>query len=101
MSTVEFNDLREYFDTHGRLENVDAARLNDAPVGSYLLMDASRNGEADHSGMLLDYDRGTGKVWSLEGNYRNEVKVVDKQAELASPHPRYLKIGYITSGIWK
>ncbi len=56
--------------------------------GDYLAMDTDSDGDINHSGMMLAWDTDLQKVWTVEGNSGNEVKV-----NLRSPGVHIKKVG--------
>ncbi|MBF0104639.1 MAG: putative metal-binding motif-containing protein [Deltaproteobacteria bacterium] len=47
-----------------------------AQVGDYIPMDTDDDGKANHSAMYLAYDSQNNTVWTLEGNFDNNVQVI-------------------------
>jgi hypothetical protein len=70
-STVE--KLMDFFGDRGELRT--AREVPAASPGDYLAMDSDEDGDLNHSGMFLAFDRAQGIVWTLEGNSGNEVQV--------------------------
>jgi hypothetical protein len=53
-----------------------------AERADYVAIDEDGDGDADHSTMFLAYDLTTGKVWTLEGNKGNYVRVKERVPDL-------------------
>lgn len=68
--------LTNYFTTHKGMEPASAIPEK-ARRGDYLSMDGDNSGAANHSGMFLAFDKDDEGdfVWTLEGNYGNQIKV--------------------------
>jgi hypothetical protein len=97
--------LMDFFYDHAQLHSA-----TEIPVGSpgdYLPLDPEGDGSASHSAMFLAYDSFSGKVWTLEGNWGNEVQVKKRTGDWGMPVPDgkrgnvMKRLGHISPSMWR
>jgi hypothetical protein len=102
---TSYSGLIGYFERNDSLR--EASVIPSASIGSYLPLDTNQDGRVNHSAMLLAYDSGTGKVWTLEGNYGNQVDVVKRTADWNASIPAgkvgrvFGNVGLISAAMWQ
>jgi hypothetical protein len=99
-SQNDVGDMRDYFRSYDSWK--DAYLIPEvAGPGDYLYLDTDVDGDGNHSGMFLAYDRSQDLpvVWSLEGNFGNRVRVVQRYADWIPVERVIRQFGYITQAM--
>jgi hypothetical protein len=92
--------MRDYFEDYDSFYAASEIPARAAP-GDYLYLDTNEDGTVNHSAMYLAYDTSVvpARVWSLEGNSGNEVRVRTRNTDWNTATPVFLSHGYITNSM--
>jgi len=101
----DVEDLRSYFSGYGSLYVASEIPTRAGP-GDYMALDTVEDGrvaddDRNHSAMFLAYDTSQASpiVWSLEGNYGNEVRIAQRNADWGSARSVLQDLGYIVNAM--
>jgi len=87
--------FQDYKSTYDRSHIKDRAKR-----GDYVAISTKGDDKKDHSAMFLAYDEATKMIWTLEGNWGNEVVIEDRYTQ-GDEAKDIAKLGGIVSSMVK